>query len=233
MRLPVFCKKKLYKRHSGCIIQDNRKGNRVLKQELWKSDYIILRKIPFQESSLIVSGLSPAFGRVDFLLKGVRSRHAKKFPYAGLFRVIHVEFHEKQHSSSTLYYLKNHHPLQDFDAIAGNLEHYLAVCDYAAFLLRHTRPMLELPLTFQALLCALSRLCSGKGTLFDLAAAKLVFLYECGFVPEDPSGDSEKTLNALLDYALNRDTPPPDFREEYKKKLTGWIETLAGHMQEN
>ena len=203
-----------------------------MKQELWKSDYIILRKIPFQESSLIVSGLSPAFGRLDFLLKGARSQHGKKFPYAGLFRVMSVEFREKQ-SSSTLYYLKNHHPVRNFDGIAGNLEHYLAVCEYAAFLLKHTRSMLELPLTYQALLCGLSRLCSGNGTLFDLAAAKLVFLYEYGLVPEAPSGNSGRTLEILLEYALNRNQSAPEFREEYKVRLMEWIRELAGHMQEN
>ena len=37
-----------------------------------KTTYIILRKIPFQDSSLIVSGLSPEFGRLDFLLRGAR-----------------------------------------------------------------------------------------------------------------------------------------------------------------
>ena len=46
-----------------------------------KTFYIILRKIPYQESSLIVSGLSPDFGRLDFLLKGARGTGAKKFPY--------------------------------------------------------------------------------------------------------------------------------------------------------
>ena len=45
-----------------------------------KTTYIILRKIPFQDSSLIVSGLSPEFGRLDFLLRGARGTGAKKFP---------------------------------------------------------------------------------------------------------------------------------------------------------
>lgn len=203
-----------------------------MKQQLWKSDYIILRKIPFQESSLIVSGLSPAFGRLDFLLKGARSQHTRKFPYAGLFRVMSVEFHEKN-SSSTLYYLKNHHPLQDFDAIAGNLEHYLAACEYAAFLLKHTRSMLEMPLSYQALLHALGRLCSPRGTLFDLSAAELVFLYESGVLPEDPSGDTRNsaTLQQILNYALTPESPPPPFRDEYKQKLMQWIRELSASIQ--
>ena len=57
-----------------------------------KTAYIILRKIPFQESGLIVSGLSPEFGRLDFLLKGVRDTGAKKFLYAELFRELSIEF---------------------------------------------------------------------------------------------------------------------------------------------
>ena len=41
---------------------------------------LILRHTPFQESSLIVSGISPDAGRLDFLLKGARGLGKKKFP---------------------------------------------------------------------------------------------------------------------------------------------------------
>jgi Recombination protein O N terminal. len=42
-----------------------------------KTSYIILWKIPFQETGLIVSGFSEEYGRLDFLLKGARGSGAK------------------------------------------------------------------------------------------------------------------------------------------------------------
>ena len=74
-----------------------------------KTTYIILRKIPFQDSSLIVSGLSPEFGRLDFLLRGARGTGAKKFPYAELFRELAIEFRPpKLHSPGTMCNLTSH-----------------------------------------------------------------------------------------------------------------------------
>ena len=116
-----------------------------------KTTYIILRKIPFQESSLIVSGLSPEFGRLDFLLRGARGTGAKKFPYAELFRELAIVFRPPREHASTLCSLTAHEPVASFDAIALRTGNYLAVCDYAAFLLKHTKPMLEAPETFRAL----------------------------------------------------------------------------------
>ena len=84
-----------------------------------KTTYIILRKIPFQDSSLIVSGLSPEFGRLDFLLRGARGTGAKKFPYAELFRELAIEFRPpKLHSPGTMCNLTSHELIASFDSIA-------------------------------------------------------------------------------------------------------------------
>ena len=117
-----------------------------------KTTYIILRKIPFQDSSLIVSGLSPEFGRLDFLLRGARGTGAKKFPYAELFRELTIEFRPpKLHSPGTMCNLTSHELIASFDSIALRIENYLRMCAYAAFLLKHTKPMLEIPGTCRAL----------------------------------------------------------------------------------
>ena len=197
-----------------------------------KTDYIILRKIPYQESSLIVSGISPECGRLDFLLKGARSAGAKKFPFAGLFRCMNVEFRENT-GSSTLFYLKSHEPKISFDAIANQPENYIAVCEYSSFLLRHTRPMLELPMTYQALYTLLSRLTSPPDqNSFALAAAKLVFLYESGFVPDETENDPGKriSLEKILDYAMISGAECPDFSEKYKQDLIHWIDSLGKYV---
>ena len=196
---------------------------------LIQTDYIILRKIPFQESSLIVSGLSPDCGRLDFLLKGARGTGAKKFPYAGLFRELTVEFRENP-SGTGLLYMKSQEPKCSFDAIAGYPENYIRLCSWVQFLLRHTRPMLALRLTYAALRLALGRLSSGGGE-FQQAAAELVFLHESGFVPENAGNDPERELllEQTLDYALDPERPEPAAVPEKKEQLIRWIRSLSGN----
>ena len=194
---------------------------------LLRTDYIILRKVPFQESSLVVSGLSPDYGRLDFLLKGARGSGAKKFPYAGLFRELSVEFQENR--GGGLLYMKSQEPKSNFDAIANRPENYIRLCEWVQFLLKHTRPMLELPRTYAALRLAVSRLITEPDGAFPLAAAELVFLHESGFVPEVPPDDLQRgrTLNGLLDYALDPAAPMPGLTAEYRRKLMDWIRALS------
>ena len=194
-----------------------------------KTTYIILRKTPFQESSLIVSGLSPEFGRLDFLLKGARGTGARKFPFAELFRKLSIEFRPPRFSS-TLSTLLSQEPAASFDAIAMRTGNYLQMCAYAAFLLKHTKSMLEAPDTFHALEVLLSRLTEVNEPGFPIAAAKLMFLWESGFVPETHAPDAvhqEQMLHLLLQYASNLDLPEPDMTEDYQKKLILWIDELC------
>ncbi len=198
-----------------------------------KTTYIILRKIPFQESGLIVSGLSPEFGRLDFLLKGVRDTGAKKFPYAELFRELSIEFRPpRTHSSGTLCLLTAHEPVASFDAIVNRIGNYLAMCDYAAFLLKHTKPMLEAPETFRALETLLFRLTTAEHPAFPVAAAKLMFLRESGFLPETfDANDSRRgrILDALLEYAADPRVPEPDLAGDYRNRLIRWVGELCSY----
>ncbi len=198
-----------------------------------RTTYIILRKTPFQESSLIVSGLSPEFGRLDFLLRGARGTGAKKFPYAELFRELAIEFRPpKLHSPGTLCTLTSHELIASFDSIALRIENYLQMCAYAAFLLKHTKPMLEIPGTCRALEVLLSRLTTETEPAFPVAVAKLMFLQESGFVPEAMGTDDfrqEQILDSLLEYAVDPEISPPALTEEYRKKLIRWINELCSY----
>ena len=186
-----------------------------------KTTYIILRKIPFQDSSLIVSGLSPEFGRLDFLLRGARGTGAKKFPYAELFRELAIEFRPpKLHSPGTMCNLTSHELIASFDSIALRIENYLRMCAYAAFLLKHTKPMLEIPGTCRALEVLLSRLTVETEPDFPVASAKL--MGTGGF-------RREQILDSLLEYAVNPECPAPDLTEEYRRKLIRWINELCDY----
>ena len=113
---------------------------------------LILRHTPFQESSLIVSGISPDAGRLDFLLKGARGLGKKKFPELGLFREVALKYRPPERSS-TLFSVREIEQRTIFDSIANHTENYLTACDLSAFLQANTRPMLETPQTYRAFLC--------------------------------------------------------------------------------
>jgi recombinational DNA repair protein (RecF pathway) len=57
---------------------------------------IVLKKIPYQESSLIVSSISAEYGKVDFIVKGARRITKKKQPIVDLFRELNIEYRESR-----------------------------------------------------------------------------------------------------------------------------------------
>ena len=89
--------------------------------------------------------------------------------------------------------------------------------------------MLELHETYSALLTALSRLTRPGGGEFQLAAAKLVFLQESGFVPDPPRDDPQRAaaLEKLLSYATDPEQNEPAFSPDYRTRLIEWIRSLC------
>ncbi len=59
---------------------------------LIETRFLILRKTPFSETSLIVGGISPEFGQLHFLVRGARKLSKRSFPVADLFRVLQVKY---------------------------------------------------------------------------------------------------------------------------------------------
>lgn len=181
---------------------------------------IILRKTPFQESSLIVAGISPDYGRVDFLLKGARSVHKRKFPEAELFREFQIQFREAKNADG-LANLVSADLCGIHDSISEQVEHYIAACSCASFLLKHTRPMLAVPDSYQAFVVLLQRLATEKNAEPWCSLAKFVFLYENGFVPKD-----DEATQRLLQFALTPDAVLPEERRDWWLKFENWVENL-------
>ena len=189
-----------------------------------RTDYMILRRTPYMESSLIVSGISPDFGRLDFLLRGARKTGRKNFPFACLFRELSIEFRLPR-GESTLSSLQSHEPLRSHDDLALAPETYLAACDIASFLLRNTRFQLPVPRTFRALSNMFARAGTERNAFPWLPYAQLVFLHENGFVSAPP--EKEKILCAVFDFAEGRTDAPPPFSDRYLTLFTAWIRALS------
>ncbi len=185
-----------------------------------ESSWILLRKTPFQDSSLIVSGISADYGRIDFLFKGAKNISKRHFPEAGLFREYHILFREAK-SADGLAGIISWEPVAFHDKIAELPEHYLALCNLTAFFLRHTKPMLPVPYSFQAFRTLLCRLEQEKKSEPWISLAKFVLLHESGFVPE--SSRVERLLGLALD---PRKTIPEEDSKDFWKRFRTWVDNL-------
>jgi recombinational DNA repair protein (RecF pathway) len=195
--------------------------------ELVKTSFIVLRKTPYQETSLVVAGVGPDCGRVDFLVKAARSLGRRKFPLFELFRELSVQFRDSGRAGLSI--PKAVEPLADHDSIALNPDAYLAACDCAAFLLRHSRPMLPAPAAYEALRVALLRFQEGRVDFKNAAALfKLAFIHEAGFVPEraEDGEEGERLLAELLESAVG-EREPPALSSAYWSRLRAWVDGLA------
>lgn len=186
-----------------------------------ETDYIILRKTPFRESSLIVSGISPEFGRLDFILRRPSSRGASKFQVAGLFRELHIEFKTKKEDLHGLLSAGKFELLTDFDPIAENIPGYFAACALCGVLLANSKPMLPMPETYRAMRLFLQSLCGGAGPEPYESLVYLVLLREAGELPAQ-EGRAGAFLERILSSAAAGESLPQDIPASYWEKLSDW-----------
>jgi len=187
---------------------------------------LILRKTPYRETNLIVSGISPECGRLDLVLRGALTSGKKKFPAAGLFRIIQAEFNEKaekilHEGTGNLITVYSTELVREFDSIALHTENYMTACKFAPELLAASRPMLAAPEAFQAAQWFFRNLAEGKKAEPALSLACLAVVNELGELPQ-LSGRSGEFVEKLLSCVRSDSELPADIPESYWKKLTDW-----------
>jgi len=187
-----------------------------------KTTYMILRKTPFRDTSLIVAGISPDFGRLDFMLRGARSIGKKSFPIAGVFREYSISFRPSS-ASGGMSSLVSMELLATHDRLAESMACYLAACDMASMLIRIAPPMLEIPYIWKAFSVMLSRM-ERTGTPEPARMlARLVCLKEHGglseFVP------FAETLPELFRCALDAESDVQNIPQEQIDRMISWVDT--------
>ena len=188
----------------------------------FKTRYMILRKTPFRDTSLVVAGISAEHGRLDFVLKGARAIGKKQFPTADVFREFLLEFRPSRRAESmptavSLDLTAAH------DGIAQSMDCYLAACSFAAETLRRAQPMLEMPLAWQAFSVMLTRMEQTLSPQIPLMLARLAVLREHGLL----SGvvPFPELVAPLFRCAVDAAAPWPDPDEITLNRIDGWIET--------
>ena len=188
----------------------------------FKTRYMILRKTPFRDTSLVVAGISADHGRLDFVLKGARAIGKKQFPTADVFREYLLEFRPARRAESmpTLVSLDL---TVSHDGIAQSMDCYLAACSFAVETLRRAQPMLEMPLTWQAFSVMLTRMERTLSPRIPLMLARLAVLREHGMLSDVvPYPD---LIAPLFRCAVEADAPWPEVDETVLNRIDSWVET--------
>ncbi len=169
------------------------------------TDFLILRKIPYQDSGLILSGISPTQGQMSFFLRQSAARR-RSYQFLDLFQLVSGNW---RRSSGDLCYWSNVDLVEDFSGVARSTSAFEAACWLSQFTLSNTVQQMPIPRIFRALRVALTRLIAGRPTVDGvLTGFGLTFLEESGWLsfPE-----SEKTQAAqcqlLLQMAAGGDFP--------------------------
>ena len=193
----------------------------------FKTRYMILRKTPFRDTSLVVAGVSADYGRLDFVLKGARAIGKKQFPTADVFREFLLEFRPSRRPES-MPSLVSLDLTSSHDGIAQSMDCYLAACAFAAETLRRAQPMLEMPLAWQAFSVMLTRMERSLSPHIPLMLARLAVLREHGFL----SGvvPYPELISPLFRCAVDADAPWPDADETAVNRIAGWVETRCRMM---
>lgn len=193
----------------------------------FKTRYMILRKTPFRDTSLVVAGVSADYGRLDFVLKGARAIGKRQFPTADVFREFLLEFRPSRRAES-MPSLVSMDLTASHDGIAQSMDCYLAACSFAAETLRRAQPMLEMPLAWQAFSVMLTRMERTQSPQIPLMLARIAVLREHGFL----SGVTPypELITPLFRCAVDAEAPWPDVDETAVNRISGWVETRCRMM---
>ena len=183
------------------------------------SELIILKKIPYKESSLIVSGLNSEFGRLDFIAKGAEKISKKKFPSVDLFRIVSIEFNPDKDFLQSVYKAEI---IENFDAVADSSASFKEACAIAAFVLKNTKPHMRCDFLFKAVRTAFSRLCTAPGKFPCLAFVKLAYLAENGLLPE-----TDVKIDRLLATAAGDSDNTGLKDNDGVNKISQWLDSLC------
>ena len=201
------------------------------------TNIIVLKKLPYQESSLIISSISAEYGKIDFVVKGARKITKKEQPIVDIFRELSVEYRESKNGLNTPLSLDL---LKEYDKIALHPDIFIGISQIALFLRKNSYPHVPCNRVYSAFKLLLEKSTDGSIDAFDLTLLKLVFLHENGLLPEhfETTIDSlhqltaeemqqRKFLNRLILYAEGKKQNIPKLSPEYKNKFSSWVTNLC------
>ena len=206
-----------------------------MKKQFCSARCIVLRRIPYRETSFIVHTLTENHGRMDFVVKGAlknkgNRNSSSRMDVPELFREYFVEYSQEKRGTGGN--LKNPGVFELYaihDAVAKNIAAYLEGCRFSSFLLKYSREEQELQMTFRAFSNLLSRLEKEESRgreefLTDLAF--FVYLNENGLLPEIREEQNSSVFSSLLSFAAGELTVLPPYPEDFPARCHKYLHSI-------
>ena len=206
-----------------------------------QSEFIVLRKTPYRENALVLSGISPDFGKLEVIAYGAAgSSKPNSFPVADIYRVLSVTLKDNdlEQGKTGLLAAKDIELIEDFPDLPRKLDNLKFIGKIGGFLLRNTVFESPLPLVYDALR-SLLRILSNNEVWSQREAAiviKLTFLYENGLLPEPENMSAEAAGKVMMLYekiiecAVDAE-PLPKLSVEYYLQLDSYLNMLITRNQ--
>ncbi|MDD5728853.1 MAG: recombination protein O N-terminal domain-containing protein [Victivallales bacterium] len=207
-----------------------------MSEQLETVNVLVLRKLPYRESSLILGTVSAEFGKLDFIARGARKLSKKQFPAFDLFREVQVTF--RPLGKDTLHTAANAELISSNDALANIPENFEAALKIGDFILRNSAGDLPSPLVYEALKHIFRNWAlAGEHRDFPWSREqcsviiKASYLYENGLLPDFSIADDEKSRKQqqLIDAVIecgNEGKPLPQLPAEWWLRLNKWLNGL-------
>ena len=199
-----------------------------MHRKIISTNFVVLRKTPYLESSLIISGISPEHGKIDFLIKGGRRISKKNSPEVDLFRVFNIEYAEK---SSSIFSPVMMEYVRDFDRIAYYPDKLAELMTMTGFILRNTHYGISCSSVYLTLINYLERVIQKRA--FSIMYIKFAYLHENGLLNDDLTLfiedvlRSRKVIGQLLQDIRGEKVIDFDISKEYLSKVEQRVDSLC------
>lgn len=196
--------------------------------EITSTPLIVLSRTPYRESSLIVVGISPDYGKLQLVCSGAQKISGKESVQIDLFRELSVEFTE---SRSPLKNARDIELMSANDTLADHPVHFRLACKMASFLLANISEELPMPYTYDSFSSVLQHLsCTvpeeQRWTPMQCAVVlKTAFLCENGLLPQSSDERSSAFLENVVAAGIDN-SELPKCPDEYWAKLNEWLGTV-------
>ncbi len=212
-----------------------------MSNSLETTNVIILRKMPYKESSLILGALSAEFGKIDLIARGARKLSKKQFPAFDLFREVQITF--PNNAKSNLHTATNAELIKSNDSLANIPENFEAAVKTGDFILKNSVPNLPSPLVYEAMRNILRNWAlQGEKEKFPWTRRqcsviiKTSYLYENGLLPglaepeTEQAYQQQRIIEAVIESG-NEGTSLPPLDDAWWIQLNKWLNQLIKHHQ--
>jgi DNA repair protein RecO (recombination protein O) len=162
----------------------------------YKTDGVIIKRTNWGEADRLLTVMTPYYGKIRLVAKGVRKITSKRASSLELFN--HTSF--VIHRGRTSHYVSSVMPRASFEHIRGDLKHVAAayqLCELVGILTREDQ---EVDGVYDLLLSSLQRLDSGMN--FSLPDFKHKLLLLLGFASENVDYDIDSYIEEIAQRRL-------------------------------